>query len=42
MDASNQHMTNNSIIGRCRKDGLFDIVENFGPIQPVVSGCKLA
>jgi urea transport system substrate-binding protein len=42
MDASNQHMTTNSIIGRCRKDGLFDIVENFGPIQPVVSGCKLA
>jgi urea transport system substrate-binding protein len=42
MDASNQHMTTNSIIGRCRKDGLFDIVENFGPIQPVVPGCKLA
>jgi urea transport system substrate-binding protein len=40
-DASNQHMVTNSIIGRCRKDGLFDIVENFGPIQPVVSGCKL-
>jgi urea transport system substrate-binding protein len=42
MDASNQHMLTNSIIGRCRKDGLFDIVKNFGPIKPMVADCKLA
>jgi ABC-type branched-subunit amino acid transport system substrate-binding protein len=41
-DASNQHMVANSIVGRCRKDGLFDIVENFGPIDPSIPGCKLA
>jgi urea transport system substrate-binding protein len=42
MNPSNQHMVTNSIIGRCRKDGLFDIVKNFGPINPVVAECKLA
>ncbi len=41
MDAGNQHMLTNSIIGRCRKDGLFDIVKNFGPIKPTVAGCNL-
>jgi urea transport system substrate-binding protein len=41
MDASNNHMFSNSIIGRCRKDGLFDIVKNFGSIKPLVSGCSL-
>ena len=40
-DGSNHHMTTNSIIGRCRSDGLFDIVENFGPVRPVISGCAL-
>jgi urea transport system substrate-binding protein len=42
MEASNNHMYANSIIGRCRKDGLFDIVKNFGPIKPGVPGCSLA
>ena len=40
-NTSNQHLIANSIIGRCRKDGLFDIIENFGPINPSVPGCKL-
>jgi urea transport system substrate-binding protein len=38
---TNQHMITNSIIGRCRADGLFDIIENFGAIQPVITGCSL-
>lgn len=41
LDASNQHLVANSIIGQCRKDGLFDIVQNFGPVAPIVAGCKL-
>ncbi len=41
-DATNHHMFTNSIIGRCRKDGLFDIVKDSGPTQPVVASCKLA
>lgn len=40
-DPTNQHMATNSIIGKCRADGLFDIVEDFGAIKPVVSGCAL-
>lgn len=40
-DGATQHMATNSIIGRCRADGLFDIIENFGPIKPAVSGCAL-
>lgn len=42
MDPSNNHMYTNSIIGRCRKDGLFDIVKNFGSVKPEVGGCKLS
>jgi len=42
IEPATQHMVTNSIIGRCRQDGLFDIVENFGPVQPQVDGCKLA
>lgn len=41
-DGSNNHLATNSIIGRCRNDGLYDIIENFGAIAPVVPGCKLA
>ena len=40
--AKNQHMVCNSIIGRCRADGMYDIVENFGPIDPEIPGCSLA
>ncbi|MCY4221711.1 MAG: substrate-binding protein [Thiotrichales bacterium] len=41
-DGGNNHLATNSIIGRCRSDGLYDIIENFGAIAPVVPGCKLA
>lgn len=40
--ANNQHMVCNSIIGRCRTDGLYDIVENFGQVSPEIPGCNLA
>lgn len=39
--AKNQHMVCNSIIGRCRADGLYDIVENFGQVSPEIPGCNL-
>lgn len=42
MDPATQHLVTNSIIGRCRKDGLFDIVHEFGPTEPTVPGCRLA
>jgi ABC-type branched-subunit amino acid transport system substrate-binding protein len=41
-DPGTQHVYANSIIGRCRKDGQFDIIENFGPIAPSIPGCRLA
>ena len=41
-DGSNNHLAVNSIIGRCRNDGLYDIIENFGAITPSVPGCNLA
>jgi ABC-type branched-subunit amino acid transport system substrate-binding protein len=41
LNPSNQHLMANSIIGTCRKDGLFDIVQEFGPINPLVPSCKL-
>ncbi len=41
-DGSNNHLAVNSIIGRCRSDGLYDIIENFGAIAPTVPGCKLS
>ena len=40
--ANNQHMVCNSIIGRCRADGMYDIVENFGQVDPEIPGCNLA
>jgi ABC-type branched-subunit amino acid transport system substrate-binding protein len=41
ISAKNQHMVCNSIIGRCRADGLYDIVENFGQVPPEIPGCDL-
>lgn len=41
-DGGNNHLATNSIIGRCRSDGLYDIIENFGAIEPSVPGCSLA
>jgi ABC-type branched-subunit amino acid transport system substrate-binding protein len=40
--ARNNHMVSASILGRCRNDGLFDIVENFGMIDPEIAGCNLS
>ena len=40
--ASNQHARTNSIIGRVNKEGLIDIVKEFGQVDPVVPGCSLA
>ena len=40
--ARNQHMRCNSVVGRVRKDGMIDIVEKFGQIDPVTPGCKLS
>jgi urea transport system substrate-binding protein len=42
MDPATQHLVTNSIIGTCRKDGMFDITHEFGPIEPQVPGCRLA
>jgi ABC-type branched-subunit amino acid transport system substrate-binding protein len=41
LNPTNQHLLANSVIGSCRKDGLFDIIQQFGPINPVVPGCNL-
>lgn len=41
ISAKNQHMVCNSIIGLCRSDGMYDIVENFGQVQPEIPGCDL-
>ena len=40
-NGGNNHLATNSIIGRCRNDGLYDIIENFGAIEPSVPGCML-
>ena len=37
----NQHMKCNSIAARARKDGMLDILEHFGQIDPVVPNCNL-
>ncbi len=39
--ALNNHMRCNSILGRARKDGSWEIVQNFGQIDPEIPGCKL-
>jgi len=41
MDAGNHHMHTASIVGRCRADTTFEILENFGTVAPVVTGCSL-
>lgn len=40
--ALNNQMRCNSILGKARKDGSWEIVENFGQIDPIIPGCKLA
>jgi urea transport system substrate-binding protein len=39
--AINNHMRCNSILGKARKDGSWEIIENFGQIDPEIPGCKL-
>lgn len=39
---TNHHMLCNSIAARAKADGQFDILENFGQIEPIVPDCKLA
>ncbi len=39
--AANNHMRANNIIGRVNEEGWFEIVRNFGQIDPDVPGCRL-
>lgn len=39
--AQNNQMVNHSLLGRAREDGMWDIVEDFGRIDPKVPGCHL-
>jgi len=41
IDAKNHHMHTASIVGRCRADTTFEILENFGTVAPEVTGCSL-
>lgn len=41
MSAVNNSMVCNSIIARGGKGGMWDVIENFGQIEPVVPGCNL-
>lgn len=41
IDATNNHMLCNSILARVTDKASFEIVENYGQIQPVVPGCSL-
>lgn len=38
----NQHIWSNCVAGRGRKDGMIDVIERFGQVEPSVPGCKLA
>jgi urea transport system substrate-binding protein len=42
ISSMNQHMKCNSIAAKARKDGMLDIIEHFGQIDPVVPNCNLA
>lgn len=39
--ADNNHLRCNSLLGRGRSDGRFDIIENYGQIDPLIPGCSL-
>jgi hypothetical protein len=41
MSAQNNHMRSNSLLARAKDDGMWEIIENFGQIDPVIPGCKL-
>jgi hypothetical protein len=42
IDATNNHMRCNSIMARVTDQASFEILENYGQIDPVIEGCKLA
>ena len=42
ISAKNNHMLCNSILARVNDKASFDIVENYGQIQPEIDGCNLA
>jgi len=37
----NQHIWSNCVAGRGRADGMIDVIERFGQVEPQVPGCKL-
>ncbi|HZT18111.1 MAG TPA: substrate-binding protein [Dongiaceae bacterium] len=41
ISAANNHMRCNSILARARPDGMWETVQNFGQIDPIIPGCKL-
>lgn len=41
MSAQNNHMLSNSLLARAKDDGMWEIIENFGQIEPDIPGCKL-
>ena len=42
ISAENNHMLCNSILARVTDNASFEIVENYGQIEPYIEGCKLA
>jgi len=40
--AHNNHMRSNSLLARANAEGMWEIVENFGQIEPDIPGCNLA
>lgn len=41
ISAKNNHMVCNSLLARAKPDGSWEVIENFGQIQPNVPGCNL-
>lgn len=41
MLSTNNHMRANSLIGRANAQGQYEVIENFGQIDPLVPGCTL-
>lgn len=41
MLSANNHMRANSLIGRANAQGQYEVIENFGQIEPDVPGCSL-
>lgn len=41
ISSANNHMRSNSILAKARPDGMWQIIQNFGQIDPIIPGCKL-